>query len=87
MKWLSKRQLGKGTWTLVGLMALALIDGHAVGQCQLDKLLDTDGATNYLFGLPVSISGSVAISNTAFRNGLDTYSRSIMRRTHHVPMR
>ena len=58
MKWLAERLLGKAMWFSVGVMALVLIDGQAVGQCELAKLLASDGGGGDNFGESVSISGN-----------------------------
>ena len=57
MRCCANRFLDRVMWLLVGVMALALINGHAVGQCELDKLLASDGASSDFFGFSVSISG------------------------------
>ena len=46
-----------GVWSLACVMALALIEGHASGQCVEHKLLASDGAVGDVFGRSVSISG------------------------------
>ena len=51
-----QRVRGMGFWVVI--MGLALCDGQAAGQCELDKLLASDGATADQFGYSVSISGS-----------------------------
>ena len=70
MKGFAKRHLGKGMWFLVGVMALALIEGHAAGQCDEQKILASDGVFSDGFGRSVSISGDVAIVGSASENGL-----------------
>ena len=87
MKWLAKIHLGKTMWSLVGLMSLALIEGQAAGQCVPVKLLVSDGAVEDRFGVSISISDDIANTGAAFGDSLDTFSRLIIRRTHHVPMR
>ena len=58
MKCFAQRNLGTGLWLSVAVLALSLIEGQAVGQCELDKLLASDGAGLDQFGYSVSISGS-----------------------------
>ena len=58
MQWFAKKHLGKVMRSLVCVSALALIDGHAAGQCALTKLLAPDAATFDRFGQVVSISGT-----------------------------
>ncbi len=50
-----------GIWFMACVMALALIESHAAGQCVEQKLLPSDGAANDLFGISLSIKGDVAI--------------------------
>lgn len=76
MKWFAKRHLGMGSWYLVGVMALSLIDGHAVGQCQLDKLFASDGAASDFFGSSVSISGDLAVVGAFGNNDNGSFSGS-----------
>ena len=57
MQWFANRNLDKVMWALVGVMALALIEGHASGQCVEHKLLASEGEADDFFGHSVSISG------------------------------
>ena len=67
-------------WSLACVMALALIEGHAAGQCVEQKLLASDGAFADLFGLSVSISGppgnEIAIVGAPFSNSAYIYRNS-----------
>ena len=56
MRWFTLRLLDRYLWLIVGVMTLALTEGHVAGQCTLDKLLASDGAANDQFGRSVSIS-------------------------------
>ena len=59
MKWFTRRYLGKGSWSLIGVMTLALIDGHAAGQCETQVL--NEGGPQTGLGWSVGVSGDVAI--------------------------
>jgi len=80
MKWYAKRLLGKAMWFSVGVMALALIEGHAAGQCVEQKLLPSDGTEFDIFGLSVSISGppgkEIAIVGAPFSDSAYIYRHS-----------
>ena len=58
MRRFAKGFLDSGLWLSVVMTALALIDDSAVGQCQLVKILASDGAAIDYFGQSVSISGT-----------------------------
>ena len=83
MKRFAKSQLGNGTWSLVGVLTLALLDGHAVGQCGEQKILASDGIAGDQFGGSVSISGDIAIIGSSFDdiNDENTGSAYIYRRS------
>ena len=87
MNYLAKRKFGKVMWSFVCVITLLLIDGQAVGQPQLDRLLASDGMTNDFFGYSVSISGppgnEVAIVGAKgdADNGVDSGSAYIFRRS------
>ena len=68
-------------WSLACVMAVALIEGHAAGQCVEQKLLPSDGAASDLFGISLSIKGDVAVVGARENgdNGVDTGSVYIYR--------
>ena len=71
-RWFRKQSLS----ALVGMIALAGMTPHAPAQCQLQKLLASDGATNDLFGASVAISGETAVIGARWGDGLEFDSGS-----------
>ncbi len=86
MQWFANRVFGKVMLSLVGVMALALVEGQAAGQCnEQAKLFPSDGELDDWFGYSVSISGTpgneIAIvgSPSDADNGADSGSAYIYR--------